>query len=71
MSLAGVFIKIDLLDISDKECRDAKFRVSTGVLDNAYLISPDVYFKDIGTLLELKRSFGSLGLRVLCLITRT
>ena len=32
-------------DISEKECRDAKFRVSTRVLNNAYLISGDVYKK--------------------------
>ncbi|WP_334762324.1 pentapeptide repeat-containing protein [Nostoc sp.] len=37
-------IFIDALDISEKECRDAKFRVSTRVLDNAYLIYGDVYY---------------------------
>jgi hypothetical protein len=30
------------VDISEKECRDAKFRVSTRFLGNAYLISGDV-----------------------------
>jgi|GEM_PF-2607492 len=35
----------NILDISDNECRDAKFRVSTRVMDNAYLISGDVYYK--------------------------
>ncbi|MDF5734620.1 hypothetical protein [Nostoc sp.] len=33
---------LKIVDISEKECRDAKFRVSTRVLDNAYLISGDV-----------------------------
>ena len=34
----------NLLDISEKQCRDAKFRVSTMVVDNAQLISGDVYY---------------------------
>ena len=33
-----------VLDISEKQCRDAKFRVSTRFVDNTQLISGDVYW---------------------------
>jgi|GEM_PF-4425040 len=36
------------LDISDNECRDAKFRVSTRVSGYAYLIYGDVYLLESG-----------------------
>ena len=33
-----------VLDISEKQCRDAKFRVFTRFVDNTQLISGDVYW---------------------------
>jgi|GEM_PF-2246885 hypothetical protein len=44
------------LDISEKECRDAIYRVSTRVLGNAYLISGDVYWRSLQILLVLSNT---------------
>jgi len=38
-------IQLKSLNISDNECRDAKFRVSTRVSGYAYLIYGDIFYK--------------------------
>ncbi len=40
-------ISTNAIDISEKQCRDAIGRVSTSVVDNAQLISGDVYCQTV------------------------